>query len=400
MPPFGYIRKSVSKDPTREVSREVQEQAVRSLAARHGDDPDSMVILADWGVSGQKNGRQRPGYSALLAAIADGRCTSLYSYNLSRLARSVQELTRLVADCKARDIPIRLAADSLDTSTASGMLLFHVLAALAQFTSDLAREAKYATDEARRSRGLKPSATPLYGERPGESPAAVLDAFRAAGSYAGAAKILNASGLKPRQGRVWWPSSVRVVVRRLDPSVPSRPETRGYRAGGSPFLLARLLTCPTCGTRLTGSRGPRDRVRYVCKQGTSQPHPRQSVSERSILPAIQHEVARLRPPDQVKVAEADAADRAALDRRRDRIIDTYIDQKISKAERDRRLAVVDEATAALDVKQVVVKIPIVDWDWPARDLCPVLQSLFEKIELDPATFQPVTFTWTVPEWRR
>ena len=252
MAAYAYLSKSVSKDVSREVSHEVQEAAVKALAERHGDNGGTMVILSDWNVSGQKGADKRPAYRELLDAIADGRCTALYCYNLSRLARSVQELTRLVADCKARNIPIRLSGDSLDTSTASGMLLFHVLAALAQFTSDLAREAKYATDEARIARGLKPSATPLYGERPGESPAAVLDAFRTAGSYAGAAKILNGSGVKPRQGRAWWPSSVRVVVRRLDPSVPSRPETRGYRAGGSPFLLARLLTCPTCATRLTG----------------------------------------------------------------------------------------------------------------------------------------------------
>ena len=124
------------------------------------------------------------------------------------------------------------------------------------------------------------------------------------------------------------------------------------------------------------------------------------MSERSILPAVQHEVARLRLPDQVKVAEADAAERAALDRRRDRIIDAYVDQKIDKAERDRRLATVDEAVAALDVKQVVMKVPTVDWSWSPRDLGPVLQSLFEGIELDPETFQPTRFAWRVPEWRR
>jgi hypothetical protein len=44
-------------------------------------------------------------------------------------------------------------------------------------------------------------------------------------------------------------------------------------------------------------------------------------------------------------------------------------------------------------------VPRIDWDWPPRQLNAVLRAIFEDVQLDPETFAPVGFTWTVPEWR-
>src|SRR5436305_698865 len=95
---YAYLRKSSVRDPAREVSHEVQEAAVRQMAARCGDD-EGLVILSDWDKSGRLGADKRPGYRALLDAIEDGRATAVYSYRLSRLARSIQESSRLIADC-------------------------------------------------------------------------------------------------------------------------------------------------------------------------------------------------------------------------------------------------------------------------------------------------------------
>lgn len=405
MPAYAYLRKSYVKDPTREVSHEVQEAAVRDLAKRHGDNGESLTILSDWDLSGRLGRDKRPSYNTLLEALESGACTALYSYSLSRLGRSVAELARLIGDCNARGIPVRLHADAVDTSTASGMLLFHVLSAVAQFEADVASERVRAALGAKLARGESLRTTPVYGERTGEDVAAVLDAFHKAGSYSGAAKLLNAAGLKPRNSArgVWWPSSVRVVVRRADPSVGALRPTRGYQAGGSEFILARLLRCPTCGTRLSGNRdrvdGPNGgRVRYACRLGTSTPHPRISISEHLILDAIREEAGHLVTPEQVERAE-DGAPRAALEARRLRILDLYESGHIDKAERERRLVKVVDGLAALDDRRMVQAVPTIDWTWPPGRLNKVLRALFERIELDPRTFQPARFAWTVPEWR-
>jgi DNA invertase Pin-like site-specific DNA recombinase len=397
---YAYLRKSSVRDPSREVSHEVQEAAVRELAHRHGDNDGSLTILSDWDKSGRLGADKRPGYRALLDAIESGRCTAVYSYSLSRLGRSVPELSRLIADCNAREIPVRIAVDAVDTSTASGRLLTHVLASVAAFEADVASERVRAAQAAKLARGERIGTATFYGEKAGEDMSAVLAAFTEAGSYSGAARLLNQRGVKPRNsGRGWWPSSVAVIMRRMAPQAV-RASTRGARAGGSDFMLAGLLRCPTCGTRLTGTRDRRDtRVRYSCRLGSVTPHQRVSISEHLILPAIRKEADRLRTPEQLEAMQDDAGQRAELEARKVRILDMYESGRVDRAERERRLTAVDEKLVQLDTRRIVQAIPRIEWDWPPRELSAVLRALFARVDLDPVTFQPIAFQWSVPEWR-
>src|SRR5262249_12719345 len=106
---YAYLRKSSVHDPAREVSYEVQESSVRKLAELNGD--KKPVILSDWDKSGRLDASRRPGYQALLDAIEGGRATAVYSYSLSRLARSTKQLLELANLCRARKVPLRLHAD-------------------------------------------------------------------------------------------------------------------------------------------------------------------------------------------------------------------------------------------------------------------------------------------------
>jgi DNA invertase Pin-like site-specific DNA recombinase len=404
MTAYAYLRKSSVHDPTREVSYEVQEAAVRELAKRHGDNGGSLVILSDWDKSGRLGRDKRPGYSALLDAIEDGRCSAVYSYSLSRLGRSLPELARLIEDCEKRKIPVRLAVDAVDTSTASGRLLANVLGSVAAFEADVASERVRAAHAAKRARGEKIGTAKVYGDKPGEDSAAVLTAFREAGNYSATAKLLNERGVKSRGGGLWWASAVRLVVRRLDPSIAAQRPSRGYKVLGTEFILAKLLRCPTCGTRLSGTRdridGPnKGRIRYACRQGTVTPHPRVSITESHILPKIREEAGMLRPPTD-PVAMAERSGQAALEARRLRVLDLYESGHIDKEERERRLSVITDRMSQIDAQSVLRAIPTLDWSWSPRTINRVLRALFERIELDPETFQPVRFEWTVPEWRR
>lgn len=118
----------------------------------------------------------------------------------------------------------------------------------------MASERARAAHAAKLARGEKIGTAKEYGEKAGEEAAAVLAAFREAGNYSATAKLLNESGVKPRNGRLWWASAVRLFVRRLDPSIAAQPTSRGYKVGGTEFFLAKLLRCPTCATRLSGTR--------------------------------------------------------------------------------------------------------------------------------------------------
>ena len=405
MPAFAYLRKSSVHDLTREVSYEVQEGAVRELAKRHGDNGKSLTILSDWNISGRKGRDKRPGYSQLLDAIEDGRCTAVYSYSLSRLGRSLPELARLIEDCERRKIPVRLSVDAVDTSTASGRLLANVLGSVAAFEADVASERVRAAHAAKLARGERIGTAKSYGQKLGEDAQVVLDAFREGGNYSAAARLLNVRGVKPRNGRLWWASSVRVIVRRMDPSVAAQRPSRGYKAGGTEFCLAKLLRCPTCGTRLTGTRdrvdGPnKGRVRYACRQGTVTPHSRVSVSEHLILGPVREEVERLEMPQEITMAPPPDSERTSLEQRRERIIDLFEAGHIDRTDRERRLEVVHEALAKLEGQRVMLEVPRIDWRWAPKELNRVLRSIFEGIALDRDTFQPVAFTWRAPEWRR
>jgi len=402
MTAYAYLRKSVARQDDPHNSAEAQEAAVRAMAARYGD-TDGLVILSDWNVSGRLGRAKRAGYDTLWQAIETGTCSALYSYSMSRLARSVVELLRLFEACAERHIPVRLEADVIDTSTASGRMVAGILAQVAAFEADVHGERLRAALAAKSARGERIGTAPFYGDRDGEDTAAVLAAFREAGSFSGAAKLLNGRGIRPRGSRRgWWPSSVAVVVRRLDPTLPTFRPTKGVAAGGSDFTLARLLRCPTCATMLTGTRD-RDgaRVRYSCRLGTSLPHPRISVTESHILPAIREEVAHLRTPEQIETETGDDARRAALEARRLRVLDMYEAGLIDRPGRDRRLAAVTDAMQTLDARSVMLAVPAVDWDRPPKALNTALRALFERIDLDPATFQPRPdgYLWTVPEWR-
>ena len=59
---------------------------------------------------------------------------------LDRLARSTRHLVTLSGDLEALGVDLVVLDQSIDTTTPSGRLLFHVLAAIAEFERDLIRD--------------------------------------------------------------------------------------------------------------------------------------------------------------------------------------------------------------------------------------------------------------------
>jgi DNA invertase Pin-like site-specific DNA recombinase len=397
-PPVGYLRKSrVTTDRT--VSWEVQEAAIRDLAAQHGG-AEGLVLFSDWNKSGRRDGRGRPGYRQLTEIIEADGVAALYSYSLSRLSRSLADFAKLVELCRAHGVPIRLAADRhLDFDTASGRAMVNVLASFAQMEAELAQERARDTVAVRRARGdrIGPS---FYGERDGEDPDAVADAFRRAGSVLGAARLLNAQGVPTRRGGLWSATSVRQILLRGD-LLPRRGRQGAKPA--APFRLYHLLRC-RCGRFLTGLRyrngANPNYVVYRCLQGRVDPahgDPR-SVPETRVLPWVMAEAARLRTPELVELVEADAARRAELAAQRERVLDLYQSGIIDKADRDRRLSALADRLDELDNSRRIAAVPRIDWSGPAQEINAVLRALFAYVELD-GQLRPSRAEWLVPEWR-
>ena len=401
--PVGYLRKSkVTSD--RHVSWDVQEQEVRALAARHGD--GAFLLLSDWSKSGRETKtRLRTEYARLRAMIAAGEVSALYSYSLSRLARSTRELLDLAEACAAAHVPIRLAKEGdLDFASPHGRLYLTVLAAVATFEADVTGERMRDAVRARRARGERLGIAP-YGYRlvdgqlapdPGEPLAPIVAAYRQAGSCYGAARALNASGSRTRRGAYWTSKVVGDILDREGVAFNHRPRP-GAKAAAD-WTLFRLLLCP-CGNVMTAmdKRSPR----YTCyKARHVAGHPRPfGIAERKLLPAIMAEASHLRVPDRVALNEADAARREALAARRLRVLDMYEGGLLDKPDRDSRLYAIADELERLDAETHLVDVPpAIDWSWSPLQINTVLHALWEHVELG-SDLLPVRFVWRVPEWR-
>ncbi len=80
----------------------------------------------------------RPRLAEALHFAHAGDC--IVVWKLDRLGRSIQGLISLAADLSVQKIDFRSLTDGFDTSTASGRLLFHVLASVAEMERELIKE--------------------------------------------------------------------------------------------------------------------------------------------------------------------------------------------------------------------------------------------------------------------
>ncbi|QBD75160.1 recombinase family protein [Ktedonosporobacter rubrisoli] len=103
-------------------------------------------------VSGART--ERPGLNASLELLQPG--DTLTVWRLDRLGRSMPHLVALVEGLLKRKIGFRSLCDgSIDTTTASGELMFNIFSSLAQFERRLIQERTKAGLAAARARGRK-----------------------------------------------------------------------------------------------------------------------------------------------------------------------------------------------------------------------------------------------------
>ena len=104
----------------------------------------------------------RPELEAALSYLRPGDV--LVTWRLDRLGRSLKHLIEIVGDLEVRDVGFLSLTESIDTTTPSGRLIFHVFASLAEFERSLIRGRTNAGLAAARSRGR------LGGRKPSLSP--------------------------------------------------------------------------------------------------------------------------------------------------------------------------------------------------------------------------------------
>jgi len=108
---------------------------------------------------------KRPGLEECLKALAPG--DTLLVWRLDRLGRSMPHLVTLVEDLLKKKIAFKSICDgSIDTTTASGELVFNIFSSLAQFERKLIQERTRAGLKAARARGRKGGRKPIANSDP------------------------------------------------------------------------------------------------------------------------------------------------------------------------------------------------------------------------------------------
>ena len=104
--------------------------------------------------------------AGLMEALAFMRpCDTLVIWKLSRLGRSLKQLIEIVQAMQDKGIEPKSLNKSICTRTPTGKLLFHIVAAVAQFERDNMIENTKAGLEAARARGKKGGRKPVMDEK-------------------------------------------------------------------------------------------------------------------------------------------------------------------------------------------------------------------------------------------
>ncbi len=139
----------------------------------------------DHGLSGAAP--SRPALDRMLAAARSRTLDVVLCTKLDRLARSTLQLVTLGKELDTLGVDLVVLDQAIDTTTPSGRLLFHVLAAIAEFERDLIRDRVIAGLRRARAQGRQLGRPPRYRVNRQEA-----QRLRAAGvSLRGVARVLG-----------------------------------------------------------------------------------------------------------------------------------------------------------------------------------------------------------------
>lgn len=223
----GYVRVSTDHQAGEGVSLDAQRTKLRAYAVAL--DLDLVDVIEDAGRSAKS--LDRPGLQKALALLDAGDADGLVVTKLDRLTRSVRDLGDLVDRYFAARFSLLSVSDSIDTRTASGRLVLHVLAAVSQWEREATAERTRDALSQLKAEGVRLGGEPFGWKRAAETDdqgrrfverfdeeiatvdrIAELDA--AGATIREIAAILQAEGRPTKRGARWHPTTVQRILQR------------------------------------------------------------------------------------------------------------------------------------------------------------------------------------------
>ena len=135
MKAIGYIRVSTQNQVDDGISLEAQKDAIKTWCL--ANNYDLVNVFMDTGISG-KSVNNREGLKQALDAIENGM--ALVAYSLSRISRSTKDMILLAEKLAKKGADLVSITEKIDTTSASGKMIFKMLAVLNEFERDLISE--------------------------------------------------------------------------------------------------------------------------------------------------------------------------------------------------------------------------------------------------------------------
>jgi DNA invertase Pin-like site-specific DNA recombinase len=204
---IGYIRVSTEEQVESGAGLEAQRTAISQECERRSW--PLLRIAEDAGVSGKRIDN-RPELNAALDVLKAGEAEVLVVAKLNRLSRSLVDAASVMARSEREGWSLVALDLGVDTTTAQGQLVCHVMASFAEFERKLIGERTKAAMATLKARGVRVG-------RPRSLPDDVIDRIireRSGGATLTAlAERLTAEGVPTAHGSDrWYPSTVRGVL--------------------------------------------------------------------------------------------------------------------------------------------------------------------------------------------
>lgn len=144
-----YVRVSTDRQTV-----ENQTARMADVAAARGW--EVVGTYADEGISGAKGRDKRPGLDKLLKHASKRKFDVVMVWAIDRLGRSLVDLLGTIQHLEACGVDLYVDQQSIDTTTPTGKLVFHIVGAIAEFERELIRSRIHAGLARARAKGRKP----------------------------------------------------------------------------------------------------------------------------------------------------------------------------------------------------------------------------------------------------
>lgn len=219
----AYLRCSTEEQARSGLGLESQLAKIKQYAALY--DLQLVAVCQDDGLSGAT--LDRPALKDALAKLQRNEAEAIIVAKLDRLTRSLEDLLVLVRQYFKGEWSLLSVADQLDTRTANGRMVLHILGVIAEWERDTIGERTASAMEAKAARGEWLGGVLPYGHRVSgkkliEDPREqAIIAYAKKRREAGAtlqkiADALNVHKVPTRRRKQWTPTHVRRLLENED----------------------------------------------------------------------------------------------------------------------------------------------------------------------------------------